>query len=396
MRGRRAPRQAHRALARGRPLPRLPPDDRRAAALEEARRRDPGEARPRRLRLRERHAARSPRRARRSARRSTWCRAPRGLAAHDPGGLEVLEADLAAFARGPRPREPHAEARAHRPALFSGIGNAYSDEILHRARLSPVKLTGAPRRRRGRRASSRRRARRSASGPSACAREAGDGFPEKVTAFREGMAVHGRYREPCPDCGAPVQRIVYAENETNYCARCQTGGRLLADRALSRLLREDWPRTLEELGGAAALREARGSLREHGEQVVHEDPRVEEAGAVDVPDRGPRRRPGRPSARGETRRGRPPRRRRRSASWPKSASTGAMAPGPAAVRKRQRPRGAARRAKRRHLRGRVARRIEAHGHERRRARRGAGSPATCRSTRWSTAVAIGHASEQER
>ena len=174
----------------------------------------------------------------------------------------MLEADLAAF-RAALARESHTLKRALTdPTLFSGIGNAYSDEILHRARLSPMKLTGAasPTRRAPR--SSRRRARCSSSGPSACAREVGDGFPEKVTAFREGMAVHGRYREPCPDCGAPVQRIVHGESEFNYCARCQTGGRLLADRALSRLLREDWPRTLEELEARR-----RALRREHAEQA---------------------------------------------------------------------------------------------------------------------------------
>jgi len=168
------------------------------------------------------------------------------LAAHDPGGLEVLEADPESFAAA-LTREPHTLKRALTdPHLFSGIGNAYSDEILHRARLSPFKLTrnlepGEIARLHGAiRAvllewTDRLRA------------EVGGGFPEKVTAFREGMAVHGRYREPCPDCGSPVQRIVYAETESNYCARCQTGGKLLADRALSRLLRKDWPRTLDEL-----------------------------------------------------------------------------------------------------------------------------------------------------
>ena len=145
-------------------------------------------------------------------------------------------------------RENHTLKRALTdPRLFSGIGNAYSDEILHRARLSPVKLTRQPRRGRDRAAlrGDARGARRVDRAP-ARARPA-SGFPEKVTAFRPEMAVHGRFGQPCPVCGAPVQRIVYADNETNYCARCQTGGRLLADRALSRLLKEDWPRTLEEL-----------------------------------------------------------------------------------------------------------------------------------------------------
>jgi len=169
-----------------------------------------------------------------------------GLAAHDPGGLEVLESDLATF-RASLARESHTLKRALTdPTLFSGIGNAYSDEILHRARLSPLKRTGQ--------LDEDESARLFEAARSVLLewterlrREVGEGFPDKVTAFREGMAVHGRYREPCPDCGAPVQRIVHGENEFDYCARCQTGGRLLADRALSRLLREDWPRTLDEL-----------------------------------------------------------------------------------------------------------------------------------------------------
>ena len=169
-----------------------------------------------------------------------------GLAAHDPGGLEVLEADVAAF-RAVLARENHTLKRALTdPRLFSGIGNAYSDEILHRARLSPVRLT--------RQLSTEESARLHAATRATLLewterlrREAGEGFPERVTAFRDGMAVHGRYRQPCPTCGAPVQRIVHAANETNYCARCQTGGLLLADRALSRLLKNDWPRRLEDL-----------------------------------------------------------------------------------------------------------------------------------------------------
>ncbi len=163
----------------------------------------------------------------------------------DRGGLEVLDAaptEFAARLRGER----HTLKRALTdPRLFSGIGNAYSDEILHRAKLSPMTLSdrldddAVARLHRAtvqvlREWTDRLRA------------EVGDRFPEKVTAFRQGMAVHGRYREPCPVCGAPVQRIRYAENETNYCARCQTGGRLLADRALSRLLKHDWPRNLDE------------------------------------------------------------------------------------------------------------------------------------------------------
>jgi formamidopyrimidine-DNA glycosylase len=164
----------------------------------------------------------------------------------DPGGLDVLHATPAAF-RAALARERHTLRRALTdPRLLDGIGNAYADEILHRARLSPVRmtdqLTEAERERL--RAAARAVLTEWAGRLSDSARLV---FPEKVTAFREGMAVHGRFGLPCPDCGAPVQRIVHAENETNYCAVCQTGGRLLADRALSRLLRDDWPRTLEEL-----------------------------------------------------------------------------------------------------------------------------------------------------
>jgi formamidopyrimidine-DNA glycosylase len=168
-----------------------------------------------------------------------------GLAALDPGGIDVLQAEPAAF-HAALIRENHTLKRALTdPRILSGIGNAYSDEILHAARLSPMALTqrleddeivrlyqatretllGWLRRLRA---------------------ETGGAFPEKVTAFRDGMAVHGRYRQPCPACGAPVQRIRYAENEANYCARCQTGGKILMDRALSRLLKDDWPRSLEE------------------------------------------------------------------------------------------------------------------------------------------------------
>jgi formamidopyrimidine-DNA glycosylase len=168
------------------------------------------------------------------------------LAAHDPGGLEVQGADLPAF-RAALERESHTLKRALTdPALFSGIGNAYSDEILHRARLSPMKLTG---RLSDAEVAALFEATRAVLGEwtARLRAEVGEGFPEKVTAFREGMAVHGRYRQPCPDCGAPVQHILHGESEFNYCARCQTGGRLLADRGLSRLLKEDWPRTLDEL-----------------------------------------------------------------------------------------------------------------------------------------------------
>jgi formamidopyrimidine-DNA glycosylase len=168
------------------------------------------------------------------------------LAQHDPGGLEVMEADVAAFAQTLR-RGNHTLKRALTdPHLFSGIGNAYSDEILHSARLSPFKQTGGMSDEEVRRLYAATRLTLS-QWTRRLQREAGNEFPEKVTAFREGMAVHGRYRQPCPDCGAPVQRVVYAANEANYCPNCQTGGRLLADRSLSRLLRDDWPRTLEEL-----------------------------------------------------------------------------------------------------------------------------------------------------
>jgi len=162
------------------------------------------------------------------------------------GGMEVLESGQTAFSQRLK-AENHTLKRALTdPHIFSGIGNAYSDEILHRARLSPVALTGTL-------------------GDGEVSRlfdairvvlhewtdrlrkETGGEFPEKVTAFREGMAVHGRYGQPCPVCGSPVQRIVYADNETNYCARCQTGGRILADRALSRLLKKSWPRSLGEI-----------------------------------------------------------------------------------------------------------------------------------------------------
>ncbi|MBI5499734.1 MAG: formamidopyrimidine-DNA glycosylase [Deltaproteobacteria bacterium] len=168
------------------------------------------------------------------------------LATLDRGGLEPLDADLPAF-REALLRESHTLKRALTdPRLFSGIGNAYSDEILHRARLSPLRLSSA--------LSPDELSRLHSSTQSTLREwtdrlrtEAGDVFPEKVTAFREGMAVHGRYGKPCPVCGTAVQRIRYAENEANYCPRCQIGGRLLADRSLSRLLHHDWPKTIDEL-----------------------------------------------------------------------------------------------------------------------------------------------------
>jgi len=168
------------------------------------------------------------------------------LAAMDPGGLEVLEAGLEEFAARLK-RENHTLKRALcDPHLFSGIGNAYSDEILHRAKLSPVTLTSALSDEELVRLHQAARA-TLVEWTERLRQHAGGEFPEKVTAFREGMAVHGRFGKPCPECGSPVQRIVYAENETNYCARCQTGGRILADRALSRLLKKSWPRSIDEL-----------------------------------------------------------------------------------------------------------------------------------------------------
>src|SRR5579883_27566 len=166
------------------------------------------------------------------------------LRLQDPGGIEILTATATEFAERLR-SENHTLKRALTdPRLFSGIGNAYSDEILHAARLSPVMLTS--------RASDAEVLRLHGAAreqlhlwTERLRREAGERFPEKVTAFREGMAVHGRFRLPCPVCGTPVQRIRYADNETNYCPTCQTGGRLLADRALSRLLKKDWPKTLD-------------------------------------------------------------------------------------------------------------------------------------------------------
>ena len=168
------------------------------------------------------------------------------LQQHDRGGLEVHDATLEAFTEAVT-RENHTLKRTLAdPRLLSGIGNAYSDEILHAARLSPIKLS--------QKLSPEEIARLHGCCKEVLLRwrsrlrdEVGDGFPDKVTAFHDAMAVHGRYGKPCPDCDDPVQRIVYAKNETNYCATCQTGGRLLADRSMSKLLKKDWPRTLTEL-----------------------------------------------------------------------------------------------------------------------------------------------------
>ncbi len=168
------------------------------------------------------------------------------LARHQPGGLEVLEADSAAFHDVLRKHNHTVKRALTDPRLFSGIGNSYSDEILHRARLSPLTWTTRL---------TDEEADRLFEATCATLREwtdrlraeAGDGFPEKVTAFRPEMAVHGRFKKPCPVCGTAVQRIRYADNETNYCPRCQTGGKVLADRALSRLLKGDWPKSIEEL-----------------------------------------------------------------------------------------------------------------------------------------------------
>ncbi|MGH7390011.1 MAG: Fpg/Nei family DNA glycosylase [Candidatus Rokuibacteriota bacterium] len=198
-------------------------------------------------------------------RAALWAvRGTAALRAHDPGGVEPLEAGLDAF-HEVLTRERHTLKRTLTdPRLFSGIGNAYADEVLHRARLSPVRMTDQ--------LTDEEVARLHAATRAALTEwverlraEARERFPEGVTAFRPGMAAHGRYGRPCPVCGAPIQRIVHADNETNYCARCQTGGRLLADRALSRLLRSDWPRTLEEMeerrAAAAGYGQAAASKR---------------------------------------------------------------------------------------------------------------------------------------
>jgi formamidopyrimidine-DNA glycosylase len=167
------------------------------------------------------------------------------LAKHDPGGIDVLASDLAAF-RAALQRENHTLKRALTdPRAFSGIGNAYSDEILHAARLSPLRWTSQLDEDEIARLHEATKSVLSSWSERLLA-EASERFPEDVTAFRPGMAVHGRYREPCPVCGTAVQRILHAEHEIDYCPRCQTGGKLLADRALSRLLKGDWPKTIDE------------------------------------------------------------------------------------------------------------------------------------------------------
>jgi formamidopyrimidine-DNA glycosylase len=168
------------------------------------------------------------------------------LGSLDPGGIEVFDSDLAAFRAAMTVENRTLKRALTDPRILSGIGNAYSDEILHAARLSPITLTSklSPEEWGRLYAATRETLRLWMDRLGA---EATKGFPEKVTAFRQDMAVHGRFGQPCPRCGEPVQRIRYADNETNYCAKCQTGGRVLADRALSRLLGADWPRTLDEL-----------------------------------------------------------------------------------------------------------------------------------------------------
>jgi formamidopyrimidine-DNA glycosylase len=169
-----------------------------------------------------------------------------GLGSLSAGGIEPLDASLAAFSIALRSANHTLKRSLTDPHIFSGIGNSYSDEILHRAQLSPIAMTQKLNEQEIQRLYDATRATLLEWTDRLRAESAG-AFPEKVTAFRPGMAVHGRYGQPCPRCGAKVQRIRYASNETNYCAPCQTGGRLLADRAISRLLHEDWPRTLDEL-----------------------------------------------------------------------------------------------------------------------------------------------------
>ncbi len=175
------------------------------------------------------------------------------LAGHDPGGQDPLLATPAEFERALRKENRTLKRALTDPRLFSGIGNAYSDEILHAARLSPLSLTRALKDDDTARLF-RACQRTLLDWTERLRRETGTGFPTKVTAFREGMAVHGRFGQPCPTCATAVQRIIYAENEANYCPRCQTGGRLLADRSLSRLMKDDWPRTIDELEADRAAR----------------------------------------------------------------------------------------------------------------------------------------------
>jgi len=176
----------------------------------------------------------------------TLVRGEAALAAIDPGGIDPIDSAFEDFSAA-LTRESHTLKRALTdPHLFSGIGNAYSDEILHAARLSPLKLTRSLSEEEARRLHKAARV-TLLSWRDILRSETGEGFPEKVTAFREGMAVHGRFKKPCPVCGSPVQRIVYAENECNYCATCQTGGKLLADRSLSRLLKDEWPKSIDDL-----------------------------------------------------------------------------------------------------------------------------------------------------
>ena len=184
-------------------------------------------------------------------------RGEEALAALDPGGIDVFESGLDEFRTALTAENRTLKRALTDPRILSGIGNAYSDEILHAARLSPVTLTRKLNDDEWQRLFDATRETLQAwmDRLEAAARDA---FPERVTAFREGMAVHGRYGKPCPRCGEPVQRIRYADNETNYCARCQTGGRLLADRGLSRLLKDDWPRTLDELEALTRARRVTG------------------------------------------------------------------------------------------------------------------------------------------
>jgi formamidopyrimidine-DNA glycosylase len=169
-----------------------------------------------------------------------------GLGSIDPGGIEIFASDLGAFREALTAENRTLKRALTDPRLVSGIGNAYSDEILHAAQLSPITLTHKLEPQEWERLFAATRETLTL-WIDRLRLEAEKAFPEKVTAFREGMAVHGRYGKPCPRCGEKIQRIRYADNETNYCARCQTGGKLLADRGLSRLLRSDWPRTLDEL-----------------------------------------------------------------------------------------------------------------------------------------------------